>query len=42
MVKFVFQLELSFTQNKFKKFMAIHQRRNKLRLIVKRFLRIVE
>ena len=42
MVKFVFQMELSFTQNKFKQFVAIHQRRNKLRQIVKRFLGIVE
>ena len=42
MVKFVFQLELPFTQNKFKQFVAVHQRRIKLRQIVKRFLGIVE
>ena len=35
-------MESSFAQNKFKQFVAIHQRRNKLRQIVKRFLGIVE
>ena len=38
MVKFVFQLELPFTQNKFKQFVAVHQRRIKVRLIEILFL----